>query len=74
MEKNIFLIGTRKITSKKNNKDYFMVDYVREGTPKTDYISELEFTNIRNKNKNMKEVTGIFNINLYDKAYLCDVK
>ncbi len=74
MEKEIFLIGTRTLKSKAKNKTFFIVDYVREGVPKTDFIQEIEFENITKKNKNMRNVIGIFNINLYDKIYLSDIK
>ena len=76
LEKEIFFIGTRKIHSEKKNQDYFMVDYVYTGnnTPKTDYITLADFNKISQKGKPYTKMTGLFGINDFDKAYLCDIK
>lgn len=79
MEKKIILIGVRKITSEKKQKDYFMVDYITKKdniyTPKTDYISVEEYNRIASKMKgNIIEVTGIFELNNFNQGYLCDIR
>lgn len=75
MEKQIFYIGVRHIRSEKKQKDFYMVDYVNEANvPKTDYINVEEYNKIGAKGKNMSKMTGIFNINQFDKVYLCDIK
>lgn len=74
MEKEIYLIGVRKIHSEKKSQDYYMVDYVRDDVPKTDYISLLEYNNIAKKIKPYTRQIGIFSINSYDKIYLSDLK
>lgn len=79
MEEKIILIGVRKITSTKKNKDYYMVDYItKKGniyTPNTDYISNEEYNTIASKMKNnIIEVTGIFKLNEFKKGYLSDIK
>lgn len=73
-EKKIVIIGTKKIHSKAKNQDFYLVEYVKEGTYQKDYINENEYNKLSSKAKPMIEQTGIFNINLYNKAYLCDVK
>lgn len=79
MEKKIILIGVRKITSEKKQKDYYMVDYITKKdniyTPKTDYISVDEYNRIASKMKgNLIEVTGIFDLNNFNQGYLSDIK
>lgn len=74
LEKRVVIIGTNKIHSKAKNQDYYLVEYVREGKYQKDYISEEEYTKLSQKAKKMTEQTGIFNVNLYNKIYLCDVK
>lgn len=79
MEKKIILVGVRKITSKKNNQDYYMVDYIEKNgniyVPCTDYITTEEYNRIASKMKgNLLEVTGVFSINTFKKAYLSDIK
>lgn len=79
MEKKIILVGVRKITSKKNNQDYYMVDYIEKNQnlyiPNTDIISIEEYNKIASKMKgNLIEVVGIFSINAYKRAYLSDIK
>ena len=74
MEKEIFLIGVRKIHSTKKSQDYYMVDYVKDDIPKTDYITVLEYNNIAKKMKPYAKNIGIFSINSFDKIYLSDLK
>lgn len=76
LEKEIFFIGTRKLHSEKKNKDYYIVDYVYAGnnTPKTDYIELAEYNKISQKGKPYTKAIGLFSINDFDKAYLCDIK
>lgn len=74
MEKEIFLIGVRKIHSEKKSQDYYMVDYVRDDVPKTDYISVLEYNDILKKQRPYTKQIGIFSINSYDKIYLSNLK
>lgn len=76
MEKEIFFIGCRQIYSKKNDKNYYIVDYVRNNVPKTDYIDPADFNNIAQKAKDRtyKKCTGIFSANEYDKLILIDIK
>lgn len=78
-EKEIFYIGIREFTSKKDGKKYYQVDYVRmDGVyrPKTDFISALEFSEIskKMKDKNFTKVIGIFNIDEFDHLYLSAIK
>lgn len=74
MEKEIFLIGVRKIHSEKKSQDYYMVDYVRDNIPKTDYITLLEYNEISKKIKPYTNQIGVFSINSYDKIYLSNLK
>ena len=76
MEKEIFIIGTRKIHSEKKGKDYYMVDYVytSNNIPKTDYITLEEYNRISQKIKSYTKTIGIFGINDYDKIYLTNIK
>lgn len=79
MEKKIILIGVRKISSEKKQKDYYFVDYITKKdniyTPKTDIISVEEYNKIASKMKgNVYEVTGIFNLNDFNQGYLADIK
>lgn len=76
IEKEIFLIGVRKIHSEKKQKDYYMVDYVyiANNTPKTDYITIEEYKRIGEKGKPYTKYKGLFNINNYDRVYLSDIK
>lgn len=74
MEKEIFMIGVRKIHSEKKSQDYYMVDYVRDDIPKTDYITLLEYNEISKKMKPYTKQIGIFSINSYDKIYLSNLK
>lgn len=74
MEKEIFFIGTRKIHSNSKNQDYFMVDYAKNDVPKTDYINLKEYNLLSQKGKPYSKQVGIFSVNDYDKAYLCDIK
>lgn len=74
MEKEIFLIGVRKIHSEKKQKDYYMVDYVKDDQPCTDYITIEEFNKIGGTKKTYCKCLGIFALNNFNKGYLCDVK
>ena len=76
LEKEIFLIGTRKLHSEKKNKDYYIVDYVYVGsnTPKSDYIQLEDYNRISKKCKQYTKVIGLFDVNDFDKVYLCDIK
>lgn len=79
MEEKIILIGVRKISSEKKQKDYYMVDYITKEdniyTPNTDYITVEEYNKIASKMKgNLIEVIGIFKLNKYKKGYLADIK
>lgn len=74
MEKEIFLIGVRKIYSLKKERNYFMVDYVKDGIPKTDYISSEEYDNFAKKQKPYSKCIGVFSVNSYDRVYLSDLK
>lgn len=77
IERNILFVGLRQLHSEKKKKDYYMVDYVDRSNnlPKTDYIKLEEFSRLAGKKlKSYSEVIGLFNLNEYDKAYLCDVK
>ena len=74
MEKEIFLIGVRKIYSLKKQQNYYMVDYVKDDIPKTDYISAEEYNNLAKKQKPYTKMIGIFGLNSYDKVYLTDLK
>lgn len=73
-EKKIVIIGTKKIHSKAKNQDYYLVEYVKDGNYNKDYINAEDFNRLSQKQKPMTEQTGIFNVNLYNKVYLCDVK
>ena len=74
MEKEIYSIGVRKIHSEKKSQDYYVVDYVRDDVPKTDYISFLEYNEIAKKIKPYTKQIGIFSVNAYDKIYLSNLK
>ena len=78
MEKEIFLCGLRDFAGKKEDKRYYVVDYVRtdKGIPKSDFITALEYTEIKKKvnGKYYQKYTGIFNINEFDKMYLSAIK
>lgn len=76
LEKEIFFIGTRKLHSEKKNKDYYIVDYVCVGNnmPKSDYIQLAEYNRISQKCKPYTKVIGLFDVNGFDKIYLCDIK
>lgn len=75
MEEKIVVIGTRKIFSKKLNKDLYVVDYVGNNKiPTTDFIEVEEFKKISEKMKPLTEQVGIFGINTFRKVYLKDLK
>ena len=74
MEKEIFIIGVRKLHSTRKSQDYYMVDYVKDDVPKTDYITVLEYTQIANKIKPYTKQIGVFSVNAYDKVYLSNLK
>lgn len=78
MEKEIFFIGVRTFKGKKDNKTYFLVDYVRldNSVPKSDFISSLEYTEIskKMKDKAYSKAIGIFTVNEYDRLYLSSIK
>lgn len=74
IEEKVFLIGVRELKSEKKGKTYYCVDYVKNKIPKTDFIDAVEYTNIKKKNTQMKEVIGLFKVNSFDKVYLSDIK
>lgn len=78
LEKEIFFIGVRKIHSEKQDKDFYMADYVDlDGNiPSTDYISVAEYNQIgqKTKGKEYTKQTGLFSANAYKKIYLADIK
>lgn len=74
LEKKIVIISVKEIFSKTKSKYYYLVEYVKEGAYQKDYINQDEYNKLSSKAKPMVEQTGIFNINLYNKVYLCDVK
>lgn len=75
MEQDIFLIGVRHIRSEKKQKDFYMVDYVtNRNIPQTDYITIEEYNKIGAKAKTYTKCKGIFNINEFQRIYLCDIK
>lgn len=75
MEKEIFLIGTRKMHSNKKNQDYYIVDYVdNKNIPNTDFITVEEYNRISQKMKPYTKCKGVFDFNEYKKAYLSDIK
>lgn len=79
MEKEIYLVNAK--TSK--DKQYYIVEYVDFQNNKNksliksvDEMNPKTFEHIKNKvaPKNIAKVTGIFEINGYDRAELVDVK
>ena len=47
---------------------------IKDGAYQKDYINEKEYEKLSSRAKPMVEQTGIFNVNLYNKIYLCDIK
>lgn len=77
MERKILFLGVRKLFSKKKDQDFYMVDYVdSKNVPQTDYIELEEYNRIASKTKGMarKEITGLFEVNSFNKIYLTDIK
>lgn len=77
MERKILFLGVRKLFSKKKDQDFYMVDYVdNKNVPQTDYIDLEEYNRIASKTKGMarKEITGLFEVNSFNKIYLTDIK
>lgn len=74
IEEKVFLIGVRELKSVKKGKTYYCVDYVKNKIPKTDFIDAAEYTNIKKKATEMKEIIGLFKVNSFDKVYLSDIK
>lgn len=77
MERKILFIGVRQLFSKKQERDFYMVDYVDEhNVPQTDYISVEEYNRIamKTKDKSRKELIGIFGVTPFNKIYLNDIK
>lgn len=78
MEREIFYIGTRQFKGKDKTTQYFVVDYVNLAnmTPKTDFISALEFTEINKKmkDKNFTKCIGLLKANDFDKLYVSAIK
>lgn len=74
IEEKIFLVGVRELKSEKKGKTFYCVDYIKNKIPKTDFIDAVEYTNIKKKNIEMKEVIGLFKVNSFDKVYLSDIK
>lgn len=83
MEKEILLVGTNKVHSKKTNEDYYIIEYVdlknnsnKSLVKNVKDFNEKTYEKIKNKviKSNVNKVVGIFEINEYDKAELCDIK
>lgn len=83
MEKEILLVGTNKVHSKKTNEDYYIIEYVdlknnsnKSLVKNVEDFNEKTYEKIKNKviKSNVNKVVGIFEINEYDKAELCDIK
>lgn len=77
MEREIFFIGLRKLYSKKQEKEFYIVDYVDiKNTPQTDYITIEEYNRIasKTKGKEYSKLKGIFELTPFNKVYLTDIK
>lgn len=63
----------------KDGKDYYFIEYVRDGdfSVKRDYLEEsFEYVNLekKTKGKELQKVTGILGVNKFDKLYVKDIK
>lgn len=83
MEKKILLVGANERHSSKNGEDYYIVEYVdkENNTCKSlvkniKDMDEKKFEKFKNKvvKGNIVEITGIFEINSFDRAELVDIK
>lgn len=78
MERIIYFCRIGKGTSKEG-KDYYFIEYVRDGdfSVKRDYLEEpVEYVNLekKTKGKELQKLTGILGVNKYDKLYVKDIK
>lgn len=83
MEKKILLVGANKKHSKKNGEDYYIIEYVdkqnnacKSLVKNINDMEETTFNRFKAKIKKgeVVEVTGIFELNEYDRAELVDIK
>lgn len=76
MEKEIIFIKVKKIHSKKNNKDYYTVQYLDEET--LDYYSEFINEKLYNKLNTdnfeaLETYVGTYSINSFRRIVLTDI-
>ena len=83
MEKKILLVNANKVHSKKNGEDYYIIEYVdKENNSIKSLVKnvldmqEKQFEKFKSRvlRGTVNELTGIFEINAYDRAELVDVK
>lgn len=83
MEKEILLVGANKRESKKNGETYYIIEYVDiNNNANKSLVKNIEdfpkssFEKIQSKviKGNVNKVTGIFEINEYDRAELVSIK
>lgn len=77
MEKEILFIKLDKFTSKKNNQDYFTIEYIiQDGLNyHKDFISEDLYNKLESKELENEEVyTACFEFNNFMRASLVDIK
>lgn len=83
MEKEILLVGANKVESKKNGETYYIIQYVDiNNNANKSLVKNIEdfpksnFEKIQSKviKRNVNKVTGIFEINQYDRAELVNIK
>lgn len=63
MENKIIFVSQESIHSEKKNKDYYIIYYIMNKKPVTEFVSEEVYKKIKIKNlQELKEYTAIFNL------------
>lgn len=65
MENKIIYVSQETIHSKKRNQDFYIIYYIMNRKPVTEFVTEEVYKKIKIKNlQELKEYTAIFNINM----------